>query len=164
MKKKVFLSGNYQAVLSYVFLLFPYLIFLDNELRGAWWVFIAIVASYMLYAIVFHRFIRVIVIKDERIKALPSLTPIDQIQYNVDEPLRDIITATYAFAQGNSRGESIYWGWDIPSLKLDLKGGREERVMLCGYTKKRIDSIEKTMKEGNPNIVFNNQSNILFKK
>lgn len=163
MTKRVFLSGNYQTVIAYAFLALPYAIAAVAAVEGVWWaLLIAFAVSYIFYAMALHRVIRVIVIKNGRIKAFPSLTPIDQIQHKVDVPLNDIVTATYAFAQGDSEGNPIPRTWDIPSLRIMLRDGREKTIILCGYTKERIGSLEKAMKQGNRSIVFKNQSKLFF--
>ena len=165
MKKRVFVSDNYLAWIAFVFMALPFLIALGPALNGIWWtLLIAPPLSYVFYTMGLHRYIRVIVLKEGRTKALPSLIPIDQIQYKVDVSLESIGSATYAYNQGDSKGNPIYRGWDIPCLRLKLQNGNEETILLLGYSLKQLDLLEKAIKIGNQNMTFTNDAKSVFKK
>lgn len=166
MTKKIFVSGNYLAAISWVVIALPYVVFLGViATEWAWlWFLFSVAFSYLLYATVAHRCIRVIVLKDGRIKALPSLTPIDQVQYKVDEALSDVVEATYAFTDGDSHGDPVPRFYEIPTLKITLLDGRSDRILLCGYSKEQLNSLENAIKEVNPDIVFTNEPKVLFRR
>lgn len=60
MSKKVFHFRNYQVFISYFFIMLPYLAAISIfVIRGIWWaMLIALAVSYLLYATIFHRYIR----------------------------------------------------------------------------------------------------------
>ena len=155
--KKIFISHNYVTFISYFFILIPLIGGLFCAFEGMWSFFaFSFFLSYCCYSCGFHRCIRLIILKDGNLKAFPSLTLVDQVQYKVTIPLSDITTANYSFLDKNSKGDFTYTYYTIPCIIFKKRDGCEEIITIAGYTKKQIASLEKSIKGENKNIEFKN--------
>lgn len=147
MVKKYFVTIGYQAILSYVFLVLPYLGFITFLMNDIWWFYLfAPIISYFLYATIFHRYIRLIVIKDTQISATQCFTPIDALQHKAKILFSDVESVSFGYVQGDSKGKKIYHAWDIPCLVFTMSDNSIERIVLCGYSKKQIIEIESLLR------------------
>lgn len=164
MKKRFWTFGPLFWV-SVIFLALPYLLALWFVQVGDWWAFIiAPPASYLLYATIFHRFIRLIAFKGNAVYATPSLTPIDPIQHRIMIDLKETVAADFLFVQGDSNGKKIYHAWDIPCLAFRTKDGELRRIILLGFSRNQLMKIEAYLLTICPELPMERRASSLWKK
>ena len=159
MKDRVFLTNSILFIISIIFLSMPYIITVLGIIElNIQKIFVGPIVSYVLFALRFHRFIRAIRVKNGRFMVRASFTPVEQMQHRVNVRIEDIVIINFCFIMGNSKGKRVARPDEIPCLELTLKDEKVEKIVLLGFTRRKIKEIEKCLLENNPEILVDHNA------
>ena len=107
---------------------------------------------------------RIIVFEAGKVHVKKDIALFSTLQYRVDEQISNIEAISFDFEMNiDSHGKTI--GWNMRQsfnpisgthIKMFMKDGRLERIMLTGFTEKQCRNIQRTFLECNPNMIIKN--------
>ena len=135
MVKRRFFTAHWTSVISWV------LMILATPVLG-----------YLLYACCLKVYIRMVSIKNGRIKVGQDWVALSFFQCKVDVPLAHVESIRFDATLRNSKDEPPDSLYLYSRLDLKLKDGSVEGIMMSGFTKNQFKEIERAILEANPNI------------